>query len=386
MKCTFKLFKNHILSLSPVLIFIGGFFSGLSQEVQAGALYVSTLGKDTNLGTVSSPFKTISKGLSVLKPGQTLVLRGGAYAEKITNTIPSGTNISSRTTIRNYPGEHVWLKPPAGTVQSLRFEDRKYIECDGINIDGIKTTNDAIKLAGATSYIRIKNAEIKNTPGQGILANQSTSFLEFVNLTVHDTGTNNLSHGIYLSASNSLVDSCEFYNIVGRGISNHNSYNVLQHDNIIRNNKVHNNHRSGILVRGDNCLVYNNLVYNNGDVDRQGGIAINDNGPDGNNNKVYNNKVYNNIGSGITIADGAKNTTVKDNDICGPNPLVDKGIGTIKSNNSCGGVTIVVPLPNGTQKEPATTPEIESPASPVAFGGIGILILIGLGMLLFIED
>ncbi len=60
-------------------------------------------GADTNDGTEQSPFKSISRGLKQLKPGDTLVIRGGTYYEHL-KLMRSGT-AEAPITIRNYPGE-----------------------------------------------------------------------------------------------------------------------------------------------------------------------------------------------------------------------------------------------------------------------------------------
>lgn len=60
-------------------------------------------GSDQNAGTQDSPWKTLKHSFRQLKPGDTLVLRGGVYFEHVTlNT--SGT-ADQPITIRSYPGE-----------------------------------------------------------------------------------------------------------------------------------------------------------------------------------------------------------------------------------------------------------------------------------------
>ena len=60
-------------------------------NAQAGkTYYVATNGKDTNAGTEALPFLTLKKGVSVLRPGDTLLVKQGIYREELWNTIPSG--------------------------------------------------------------------------------------------------------------------------------------------------------------------------------------------------------------------------------------------------------------------------------------------------------
>ena len=57
-----------------LILFFGIPVSGFSQPY-----YVATNGSDTNSGTLSSPFRTIEKAVSVVQPGQTIYIRGGTF-------------------------------------------------------------------------------------------------------------------------------------------------------------------------------------------------------------------------------------------------------------------------------------------------------------------
>jgi hypothetical protein len=68
--------------------------------------YVSLDGRDKNPGTEDEPFETIRKACDVVKPGDTVYIRGGVYQDWANqlNPIVSGTE-SEPITFRNYPGE-----------------------------------------------------------------------------------------------------------------------------------------------------------------------------------------------------------------------------------------------------------------------------------------
>jgi hypothetical protein len=51
----------------------------LQQSIAQVTVYVSPTGSDTNSGTVDQPFKSISKGLSMVGTNGLVVLRGGVY-------------------------------------------------------------------------------------------------------------------------------------------------------------------------------------------------------------------------------------------------------------------------------------------------------------------
>jgi hypothetical protein len=65
--------------------------------------YVSPAGSDNNPGTLTQPFKTLSKGTSVLRPGDLLYLRGGTYQQRL-RLASSGTALQP-IVVSGYPGE-----------------------------------------------------------------------------------------------------------------------------------------------------------------------------------------------------------------------------------------------------------------------------------------
>lgn len=83
--------------------------------VVGASYYLATNGDDTNPGTLALPFKTIQKSAPLLKPGQTLIVRGGEYdtgnlsltSDGNQTIIPSGTSWANAVTIKAYPGEKV---------------------------------------------------------------------------------------------------------------------------------------------------------------------------------------------------------------------------------------------------------------------------------------
>jgi uncharacterized repeat protein (TIGR02543 family) len=85
-------------------IFCIVFMLTCSLGLNAATYYVSTTGNDSSgTGTISNPWKTITKGQSMLDAGDTLLVRGGTYYESVTITV-QGTQ-SGRITIKAYPGE-----------------------------------------------------------------------------------------------------------------------------------------------------------------------------------------------------------------------------------------------------------------------------------------
>lgn len=71
--------------------------------VPSNAVFVSSSGSDAGTGSVSSPVRTVTKALTKVASGQTVVIRGGTYHEYF--IVPPGKAV----TIQSYPNEAVWF-------------------------------------------------------------------------------------------------------------------------------------------------------------------------------------------------------------------------------------------------------------------------------------
>jgi parallel beta-helix repeat protein len=109
----------------------------------AATYYVAPNGNNANPGTVKAPFATITKGVSVLRAGDELLVRGGTYRESVRVLKKRGT-ASAPIRIRNYPSE----KPV---------------------IDGKGTTANGLMIITLSSWIHLEGFEIRNGPKSGIL-------------------------------------------------------------------------------------------------------------------------------------------------------------------------------------------------------------------------
>ena len=60
-----------------------GFNKPLTARAAANTYYVSTSGSDNNAGTLSKPWRTIQKAANVAVGGDTVLIRGGTYNERV---------------------------------------------------------------------------------------------------------------------------------------------------------------------------------------------------------------------------------------------------------------------------------------------------------------
>ncbi|GJL59415.1 MAG: hypothetical protein NPIRA03_22720 [Nitrospirales bacterium] len=294
-----------------LLVVGGGFtFGGINEAIAKDYFVAVANGKDGNAGTKEAPFLTLEKGVSVLLPGDTLNVRGGTYQRsKYLWSPPNGDSWENAITIKNYKGEKVTVKPLPG-YSVFEFEPgSQFIVMDGFIIDA-KGGHGGIRTGEGSHHIRIMNGEVMNAPSQGILAGKNSEYFEFINLRIHDNGTTDLDHGIYLASNHHLVKDCSIYRNAGWGVHIYSSGNRPSF-NVVMNNKIFDNARLGHrgagigLYSGEGNMAINNLIWGS----LQIGIQIH---YDALTSKVYNNTVYGNK-SGILVGTRAKNSKVVNN-------------------------------------------------------------------------
>jgi hypothetical protein len=168
--------------------------------------YVSTSGNDANAGTMERPWRTLRKGLTSLRSGQTLVVRGGTYAEILGAGTPiqiaQGT-ATSRILVRAYQGERpvlrglLWLQRPSyWTIEGLdvTWQDGQDSRSHMVRLmNGVGWEFRKARVWGARSYAGILVAST---------ISQEPSNWRISGCTVHDTyasNSTNQDHLIYVN-------------------------------------------------------------------------------------------------------------------------------------------------------------------------------------------
>jgi len=215
---------ERLLALSSIMLLVlltGAIWS--PRAATAATYYVATTGNDANPGTQAQPFRTIQKGLAVVRAGDTLYLRGGTYDgfNAQNQTIPSGTSWENPITFAGYPGESVVLIAginlyvPTGLLQ--------YVIFDNFILDGVPYS----ALGAGLQHIRFQNSEVKNNVGgSGVGGGFQARYLEYINLHVHHNGTDRLDHGFYVCAKNIIIRDCDIHDNAGYGLQFFDSGNL----------------------------------------------------------------------------------------------------------------------------------------------------------------
>jgi len=251
--------------------------------------YVSPSGSDSNPCTQALPCRQLSKALTLVAAGDTILLADGTYAG--TDVTKTGT-AQAPITIKAQ-GSNAVISARANVRGNLYLNN-----CSYVIVDGIKTSGGTGSLAAGiavrfSNHVTVKNSTSYNNNMWGIFASNSPNLV----LENNETYGQITQHGIYVADA------------------------TASHDQpVLRNNRSHNNALQGLQLNADNggtgyftgALIENNIVYNNG----SNGLNM-----DGVQDSIIrNNLFYNNHGSGITMfqldaATGPKGNQVYHNTI-----------------------------------------------------------------------
>ena len=202
------------LALALGVYFSAGAMSSSGSTLAPKMIYVSLNGNDANSGSITSPYKTFTKAVSVLTAGGTLQVMAGTYGETLTLS-KSGTSTAPITVIGN------------GSI---------------LNLQGLKA--NGIVVSG--SYINLSGFEVIGATDFGILVTGKYVIVE--KNIVHDNVTKN---GVGTCGSPTSWGSAVKVKVGGENTT-------------IRNNTIYDNCGEGIAVtRGVTALVENNTVRDN---------------------------------------------------------------------------------------------------------------------------
>ncbi|MBS1613000.1 MAG: right-handed parallel beta-helix repeat-containing protein [Bacteroidetes bacterium] len=283
--------------MKTLLSFVLVCFSMLSVFAQTN-YYVSPTGSNINIGSLTSPFKTIQHAWNQLAAGDTLNIMAGTYNEKL-NLNKSGTG-GARITLRNYTSDVPLLSGTGISTQDamIQINDRSNINVMGLEIaNNIQLDAQGIAAMGNPRNITIANCIIHdihfssnpnatvnaNTNAQGIIVygNYTSAVASNILITGNELYNCRLgySEGI---AINGNIDGFEvtgnyvhdITNIGIDAIGHEGTCAVAAYDQarngLISNNKIHNcispyATSGGIYVDGaKHVIIERNTTYHNG--------------------------------------------------------------------------------------------------------------------------
>jgi hypothetical protein len=269
----------------------------------AAEYYVAPTGSDSNAGTLSQPFKTITGNVWRLQPGDTMYLRAGVYAEAI--TINKSGQPGQPITFKAYQNEQPVLANVSG--QAIYVYDKDYITFDGIDIRDINGHWISIWLS---SNIIVRNCNLSN-----VTANIMGLYIIHSNhITLQDCSMDKVSSNTVTQDKDLIHMENTHYSLLERLTLRRGPHSLIGMQNstynIIRNNDLQNEWQKNIGVAAPSTgntlghnLFENNRIYSSRPAIVQGyqgkgamGIYLNQKG-----NIVRRNQIYDNSNFGILL-------------------------------------------------------------------------------------
>lgn len=228
--------------------------------------YVSPQGNDSNPGTISLPWRTISKAIKTAEPGATIYIRGGTYHEKV-SIYQSGLQDMPIRLIA-FPGENPivdgenHLPDPGGALLNI-FGD--WVEITGLEVQN--SSYYGVGLFGKHDTVSKVFAHHNQKIGIYISGDYGTVQDSRVwrNSLINEYGVSS-SWSSGLVASRDSENGITEYPIIrrnvvwenwGQGINTHEANQVIIEDNI-----SHDNFTNNIYIHDEtNVLCQRNFVY-----------------------------------------------------------------------------------------------------------------------------
>ncbi|HEX5166352.1 MAG TPA: carbohydrate-binding protein, partial [Thermomicrobiales bacterium] len=156
-------------------------------EVNGPTYYVSPTGNDTADGSLANPWRNLSSSMKKLRAGDTLLVRGGTYRERVEvrgESVPRGT-ADARITVKAYPGEEPLV------VGIFWISNPDYWTFDNIDVTYDPATNNTqehmVRMYRGHDWI-FQNSEIYGAHSYaGLLVNGKSKNWLITNNYIHDT-------------------------------------------------------------------------------------------------------------------------------------------------------------------------------------------------------
>jgi hypothetical protein len=134
---------------SSVICFLTYLILMWTNGALAATYYVSTNGSDNNSGTSTLPWATFSKAISVLKPGDTLLVKDGTYYQALVINVSGSAN--SYITIKAQNDGQVTIDGQNAVIPC------RISKADYINVEGVvckNSSDEVFKIYGNRINVR----------------------------------------------------------------------------------------------------------------------------------------------------------------------------------------------------------------------------------------
>lgn len=285
---------------------------------QTHTYYVAATGNDAANGAIGTPMRTINYALGKANPGDSVIVRGGSYVEKV--AFKKSGRLDKLITLKAYAGEKAVIDGTGLTVSGreslVTISNVSFVVLEGFDICNLKSSTPWANVNGVTADAGSGNIIIRKNKIYNIEHNV-------------DPAQGRSGHGIEIIGNTADVMK-----------------NVLVEGNIIHDTKT--GYSENLTINGyvDGFTIRGNTIYNteNIGIDAAGGYSANSN-PSFNyarNGVITDNELYNidmtrgpvggvhGHGAIAIYVDGARNIVVERNKV----HEADRGIGIVSENDA----------------------------------------------------
>lgn len=226
-----------------------------ARAAAACAIYVSPGGNSSSSGSSQSNPTSLDAAVGKTSPGSVVCIQGGTYQRSKPLTLGRSGTASAWITYQAYNGTPKLVGSYEGNVVYVP-PGAKYIQVNGLNVDGRNISTAGIKCGGATHVRFIGNTVVNS--GAGGITNNGCDYIQVEGNLVYHTGYGKgWSSGITNNTPIFADNAPGFHSVI--------AYNTVSgtHDA-----SAYKSDGNGIILdRGGNTpptLVIGNVVYQNG--------------------------------------------------------------------------------------------------------------------------
>lgn len=213
--------------------------------------YVRPSGDDRAAGTRQTPFRTLSRAVAAVEPGDTVWIGAGLYRESI---VARGGREDAWVSYRNIPGEQPVLDGEASLANGIQVHKAGYVEISGLAARNFRFNGISCRETGP---VIIRRCELYRNGSAGLALNFSAFTAQLLvedNITYENGWGYGWASGIHL---NNKLQGENVVHVIRRNLS----YNNFDGSD-------HHTDGNGLMFdlggTGSFCLIESNVCYNNG--------------------------------------------------------------------------------------------------------------------------
>lgn len=244
--------------------------------------YVATSGSDSNDGSQSKPFRTISRALSAVHPGERINVMGGSYAEHvgIMGSVAAGT-ATAPIALQGY--SNPILTVGSGSWAMVEVQ-KPYWLIDGFEIDAGGANHAGVSFSDSTQGDVLSNCDVHSgTAGAAVAIVSNATGVRVDHNHIHDywvTGQD--AHGVLVewTTRNSTITNNRIHDVSGdsvqcEGPETYSDTAAPADTVLIANNEFFHNGEQGVDIKTcHNVTVRDNFMHDFTESSLPGGCSM----------------------------------------------------------------------------------------------------------------